>query len=55
MDILFQQELGLVDAADVLSSSLPWEVDNYSVCDSNHVAEFPSTLAFVQRCATMWT
>ena len=55
MDILFQQELGLVDAADVLSSSLPWEVDNYSVCDSNYVAEFQSTLAFLQRCATMWT
>ena len=28
------QEQGLGDAAEVLSSSLPWDVDNYSVCDN---------------------
>ena len=38
LNILSWQELGLVDAADVLSSSLPWEVDNYSVCD--HLSQF---------------
>ena len=30
------QDLGLCEAADVLSSSLPWEVDNYSVRDYEH-------------------
>ena len=33
------QELGLVDAADVLSSSLPWEVDNYSVSNTNYLEQ----------------
>ena len=30
------QDLGLCEAAEVLSASLPWEVDNYSVRDYDH-------------------